>query len=121
MVNRVNANAEAEEMSMRLQRGNRSVCSGESVKQLEHTIAGLRWKIAVHHQPNYGCPRRQHIIEIRQTMPMPSLQRLDHVIPTTLYAERVCLEQAIDRDGIPPVPAMEVPVAHALHHPTKAG
>jgi hypothetical protein len=35
------------------------------------------------------------------------MQRLEHVVAAAGHAERVRLEQAVDRNGVPPVPAVE--------------
>ena len=47
-------------------------------------------------------------------MIVPALQRLDHAVAVRARAQSICLEQAVDGDGVAPVPGVEAPTRHPV-------
>jgi hypothetical protein len=71
-------------------------------------------QVAIHHELDDRRTRCEYVVEVRQAMIVPALQRLDDRGAVWPGSQCIGFEQAVDGDGIAPVPAVEAPIEHSV-------
>lgn len=99
---------------MRLEHRDATGQERQSVDRGEEPV-GRGWRhVAVASEPGDRCTGRQRVVEGRRAQLSPARDGLRRERPRSLVAEHVSRrQQTVDRNGIAPVPAEELPVHRA--------